>query len=330
MVTPKRATPLISIIVPVLNEEANVRRVHREVGRVMDGLQGRYDFELIFTDNHSTDGTFEILTELAHDDRRVRVLRFSRDFGFQRSILTGYRAAAGDAAIQIDADLQDPPDLIPEFVARWEEGHDVVYGVRRARPESWWLRWVRSSFYRLIDFLSEDHLPHGAGDFRLVSRRVLDLLKEGDDQHPYLRGAIAALGFSQTGIPYDRAARQQGKSKFSLGQLVRLAVDGILAHSIVPLRVATFVGLIMAFAMMGGMVVYLVGRLALHQEWPPGFATTTILLLLGIALNALFLGIIGEYLGRIYQQVKRRPLTIVEATLNYPGGESPTPDDERG
>jgi dolichol-phosphate mannosyltransferase len=308
-VKPKK---LVSIIVPVLNEEDNVERLYEAVTQVMIGLEFKYDYELIFTDNHSSDSTFDKIEQLATKDSRVSGFRFSRNFGFQRSILTGYMKTSGDAVIQIDADLQDPPELIPELIEKWEEGYDVVYGVRRSRQEGWLIALTRRAFYKIIDLLSEDDLPRDAGDFRLVSRRIVELLGQVDDYHPYLRGLIASLGFEQVGIPYDRARRMSGESKFSVPRLVGLAVDGILVHSVIPLRIATFVGLGMSLVMMLGIIGYGLSRLILGHNWPAGFATTTVLLLLGITLNGLFLGIIGEYLGRLYQQAKKRPITIIE------------------
>jgi dolichol-phosphate mannosyltransferase len=284
----------------------------------MQQVRDRYDFELLFTDNHSTDRTFEILTDLARRDPRVRAIRFSRNFGFQRSIFTAYSNARGDAAVQIDSDLQDPPSLILEFLAKWEAGYQVVYGIRATRREHWWMNVTRKVFYRLIDSLSEDPLPHDAGDFRLVDRRVLNELLKFEDYHPYLRGTIATLGFEQIGISYSRAERQRGESKFSFGQLLGLALDGILNHSVVPLRIATYLGLLISVVTFLGTVGFAVGRIVFGKAWPPGFALITILILGSLSLNALFLGVIGEYLGRIYRQVKRRPLTIVERELNAP------------
>lgn len=310
--------PLISICVPVFNEEGNIEALYDTVVEVMSQVRERYDFELLFTDNHSTDRTFEILKELAGRDPRVRVLRFSRNFGFQRSILTAYNHARGDAAIQIDCDLQDPPSLILEFLRKWETGYKVIYGVRTSRQENWWMTITRKTFYRLIDSLSDDPLPHDAGDFRLIDRRILDQLEQLDDYQPYLRGTIAALGFRQIGIPYDRAERQRGESKFSLGELFALALDGILNHSIVPLRIATYLGLLISVFTFLAIVGYGIGRLFLAKDWPPGFATLIVLILGSLSLNALFLGIIGEYLGRIYRQVKRGSLTIIEHELNSP------------
>lgn len=307
---------LLSIIIPVYNEEGNVDSVYRALLGTFQQVADRYDLEILFTDNHSTDGTFDRLKALATEDKRVKVLRFSKNFGFQRSILTGYLRAQGDAAIQIDCDLQDPPELLLEFIQRWENGYKVVYGVRRTRQEGWLLERTRKLFYRLVDRLSEDDLPHDAGDFRLVDRVVLDQLAAVNDQQPYLRGLIASIGFEQVGIPYDRRARAWGSTKFSLAELLTLALDGVLNHSVVPLRLATFAGLTLSLLSVLGGLAYAAGRLFFGQDWPPGFATLSVLSLLGMGLNALFLGVIGEYLGRIYKQVKPKPLTIVECELN--------------
>ena len=308
--------PLISVIVPVYNEAENVRPLYDRVVSVIDRLEERYEFEFVFTDSHSEDGTFDVLSALADEDKRVRVFRFSKNFGFQRSIMTGYLKAQGDAAIQIDCDLQDPPELIPDFIAKWEEDHDVVYGIRQSRQEGILINGMRTAFYWLIDAMSEDQLPRQAGDFRLVSRRVIDIMGQVNDSHPYLRGMIASFGFKQVGIPYDRDSRERGESKFTFLRLLSLALDGILYHSVIPLRIATLTALVMAGVTFLGLLFYFIGNFMFGQGWPAGFATTTVLLLLSITLNALFLGVIGEYLGRIYQQVKKRPLTIIEKTIN--------------
>jgi glycosyltransferase involved in cell wall biosynthesis len=309
-------TKLISICVPVYNEEQNIEPLYEALLPVMAQVSDRYDFELLFTDNHSSDKTFEVLERLARRDSRVRAMRFSRNFGFQRSIFTAYISARGAAAVEIDCDLQDPPPLILEFIRKWESGYRVVYGVRSARKESWWMNLTRRIFYRLIDSLSEDELPLDAGDFRLVDRCVLEELRKFEDYQPYLRGTIAALGFDQIGIPYDRAERQHGESKFSFRELMGLALDGILNHSVVPLRIATYMGLAISVSTLLAIFGYLIGRVVFGKNWPPGFASIVVLILGSLSLNALFLGIIGEYLGRIYRQVKRRPLTIIERELN--------------
>jgi dolichol-phosphate mannosyltransferase len=308
----------LSICVPVYNEEDNVVPFYERTLQVMNSLKDKYDFEILFTDNHSTDTTFERLAELSNRDHRVRVIRFSRNFGFQRSILTNYMNARGDAAIQLDVDLQDPPELIVDFLRYWEEGYKVVYGIRRDRPnESAWLHGLRKVFYRLVDLLSEETLPHDAGDFRLIDRCVLDQLRHVSDQQPYLRGLIASMGFRQTGVVYDRSPRERGSSKFSFVRLFGLALDGILQHSVIPLRIATFIGLIMSGTAALGAVYYLLSRLFFAADWPPGVATSTLLTLLSIGMNALLLGIIGEYIGRIYRNVKRMPITIPEMIIDH-------------
>lgn len=306
---------LISIVVPVLNEEDNLDPLLVRVREVFAAIPD-YDFEIVFTDNHSSDATFERIVELAASEPRIRAYRFSRNFGYQRSILEGYRRARGAAAIQLDCDLQDPPELIPEFIELWKQGNRVVYGVRAKRAESALVSGLRKTFYRLVNALAEDDLPLDAGDFRLIDASVIEVLRELEDAQPYLRGTIAAMGFRQAAVPYVRSARTIGESKFSWRQMFALSLDGILNHSILPLRLATYAGLTVTVLILSSLVVFVVSRLTLGTQWPAGFATTTVLILLGIALNALFLGIIGEYLGRIYKQVKRGPNTIIERTVD--------------
>lgn len=312
-----RPRSLLSVCVPAYNEEGNIAALYDRVSAVMATVADRYDFEIVFTDNHSEDRTFEEIAALANRDPRVRAIRFSRNFGFQRSILANFCNARGDAAIQLDCDMQDPPELIPQFLRLWEQGYKVVYGVRRSRPgEPGWLHLLRKCFYRAIDFLSEDDLPKDAGDFRLIDRRILDELRRVDDQNPYLRGMIAAMGFRQIGVPYDRQERTTGSSKFNLFRLMSLAVDGVLQHSIVPLRLATIFGLAMFFLSAAGALYYLIAKLFLPTDWPAGFASTTLLILFSIGANALLLGIIGEYLGRIYRNVREVPMVIVESIID--------------
>jgi glycosyltransferase involved in cell wall biosynthesis len=318
--------PLISVVIPVFNEEANVVAAYDAVVAVFATLSDRYDFEIIFTDNHSSDGTFERISEIARSDQRVRGVRFARNFGFQRSVLTGYRLARGDAAIQVDCDLQDPPAIFPQFLALWQQGHDVVVGIRRQREENRALQWGRKFYYRLLRKISSDNLMLDSGDFRLVDRSILDQLHRIDDASPYTRGLTSLLASNQTGVAYERAVREKGQSKFPLVKLIGLAVDGFVAHSTAPLRIASFVGILIALVTALASVFYLLGRLFAGMEWPEGFATTTILILFGISLNALFLGIIGEYVGRIYQQVRTRPTTVIERSVNMAPSGSATPD----
>lgn len=303
---------LISIVVPVYNEEANVVPSYDAISHVADSLSSDYDFEFVYTDNHSTDNTFALLRTLVDRDPRVRAFRFSKNFGYQRSIMTGYAKCRGAAAIQMDCDLQDPPEMIATFLTTWRHGADVVYGIRATRKEGKALTMARGTFYRLINFLSEEELPVDSGDFRLVSRRVIDLLTTINDPTPYLRGMIASMGFKQIGIRYDRRARERGESKFPLSKLIALAIDGILNHSTVPLRISTYFGLTISVVTLLLMVCYAAAKIFLHSNWPAGFTTLATLALASMSVNAMLLGILGEYLGRIYRQVRREPFTIIE------------------
>jgi dolichol-phosphate mannosyltransferase len=319
------ARPLISIVVPVYNEEQNIDPFYQRILSALAPLEDRFRFEFVFTDNHSTDRTFALLSALAARDERVRVFRFSRNFGFQRSILTGYKCALGEAAIQLDVDLQDPPELIEVFLNHWQAGADVVYGVRVQRAEGSGINVARKIFYRLIDMLSEEELPVDAGDFRLISRRVIEVLSAYRDANPYLRGTIATLGFRQVGVEYVRDARTRGESKFPLSKLLSLAIDGILNHSVLPLRFATYFGMAVSVLTLLLLLGYAFARLLFESSWPAGFTTLAVLILLGISVNAMLLGIIGEYLGRMYRQVRDAPLTIIEASIDptVPAGATP-------
>ena len=311
----ERRKRLVSIIIPIFNEEKNIERAYGAIRDVFSPLADRYEIEIIFTDNHSTDRSFSIVRSLAGRDPRVRAVRFARNFGFHRSVLTGYRLARGEAAGQIDCDLQDPPELFPEFLQLWEEGHDLVVGVRRARNDGQAYQWARRFFYRLLTRLSDDHVVIDSGDFRLLDRTILDQLRMVDDAAPFVRGLTSELAANKASVPYDRHRREAGESKFPLKKLLGLAIDGVIAHSTTPLRIASYTGLAIALVTVLLGIGYVGGRI-LGAPMPAGFATTTVLLLFAISLNAIFLGIIGEYLGRIYNQVRVRPITVIEASVN--------------
>lgn len=306
---------LISILIPAFNEEENIRNCHARVAAVLDSLEDVHA-EIIFTDNHSTDRTFAILREIAAEDPRVRVFRFSRNVGYQNSVMFAYKAARGDCSIQLDSDLQDPPEFIPLMLKLWREGNQVVYGVRRSLPDGPVVAALRRGFYWFIDRISADDLPHNAGEFRLTDRVILDQIRRSEDRSPYMRGMISAMGFRQTGFEYDRAARVAGYSKFPFRAMLGLAVDGLVNHSLLPLRLASTVSLVAGLLTFLVLLGYLVGKLLFGQEWPPGFATLAVLLLMSMTLNAMFLGILGEYIGRIFLQTKNINAPIVEAALN--------------
>jgi dolichol-phosphate mannosyltransferase len=306
----------LSFVIPVYNEEENLINTYKAINEFMLAYGDKYEYEIIFTDNHSQDKTFSIVKNIAKDDKRVKAVRFSKNFGYQKSIYTGYLLASGDAAIQLDCDLQDPLQVVREFIKKWEEGYAVVYGIRKNRKEFWLMTLTRKIFYRLIAFFSTDELPQDAGDFRLVDKKIIEELRKLYDYYPYIRGLIASIGFEQIGVPYGRHERKKGKSKFKLTDCINLAIDGMINHSTVPLRLVTYVGL---FVFLLGFIAascYLIGKLFFRQDWPRGFATIAIFLSMTLSLPTIILGIIGEYVGRIYQQVKKRPIVIIDERVN--------------
>ena len=304
---------LISICVPVLNEAENIPRLIARLNQLAEANPA-YDFEFLFTDNASTDDTFAMLAEAAQSDSRIRALSFSRNFGFQRSVLTNLLNAKGDAAVQVDADLQDPPELITEFLAKWEQGYKVVYGIRRRRQENVVINSARLLFYRLIRALSEVDVPVDAGDFRLIDRTIIEQLRTYQDRSPYVRGLISSIGFSQIGIPYDRAARIAGTSKFNFSKLVLLAVDGICSQSTKPLHYITLFGIGISLISFLSAFIYMIAYFFVDYD-APGFTTLVLIVLASIGVNALFIGIIGEYVGRIYDNVRSAPLVIVDRRI---------------
>lgn len=307
--------PLISISVPVYNEEGNIAALYERLAALAVTMADECRLEFVFTDNSSTDNTWPMLQELAVADPRIKAIRFSKNFGFQRSILANYLHTRGDAVLQIDADLQDPPELLREFLALWKQGYHVVYGVRRTRPEGKFIHGFRKLGYWVIDRISEHPIPRNAGDFRLVDRKVIDALASQRSAEPYLRGAIAGMGFRQIGITYDRSARIAGESKFNVAQLVRLGLTGVFNHSLVPLRLATVAGISMLSLSALGAVYYVVLKL-MFPDLPRGLASLHILILFGIGFQSLLLGILGEYLLRIYRILRREPIAIIQDSLN--------------
>jgi len=308
--------PLISISIPVFNEADNLAALHARLAAVADRMAGRCRLEFLFSDNSSTDTTWPDLIVLARTDPRVRAIRFAKNVGFQRSILANYLHARGDAVMQIDADLQDPPELLEQFFDLWRQGYHVVYGVREKRKEGAVINAIRWLGYRAIDLVSEYPIPRDAGDFRLIDRKVLNALLRLKTPNPYLRGMIASLGFLQIGVPYARDARTAGQSKFGLGRLVGLGLTAVLNHSTVPLRVASLLGtLMLGLSLIGG--IYYVTLRLLHPNLPEGLASIHIIVLFGIGLQSLLLGIVGEYLLRIYVILQSEPVAVVRDSINF-------------
>jgi glycosyltransferase involved in cell wall biosynthesis len=307
---------MISIVVPCLNEEEVLRDTNRRLVAVLEQLPQK--FEILYVDDGSSDRTPEILGELQADDERIRVVRFSRNFGHQMAITAGLEHASGDAVAIIDADLQDPPEVIADFVAKWMDGFDVVYGVRREREgETAFKLWTAKLFYRLIGKLSDTEIPLDAGDFRLMDRCVADALLAMPERDRFVRGMVSWLGFSQAAVPYRRAARAAGETKYSLFKMLRFATDGIVSFSILPLRLATWVGFAASGIALLGILMTVVERLMGVEGLVKGWASILVAILFIGGVQLICMGIIGEYVGRIYGESKRRPLYVVRERMGF-------------
>jgi dolichol-phosphate mannosyltransferase len=308
---------LLSVITPVYNEELTVRRCHAEVRKVVEQLGDGYDWEHIFADNHSEDDTLSILREIVRDDPHVRVLAYSRNFGAEKSAFTALRHTRGDVVVGITADLQEPPALIPEMLTLWEQGNKVVYGVYRNPHESFVMRAIRALYYRVVDRLSPDKLPHDFTGFALMDRRVVDEVVRVDDFAPYIRGLIATVGFKQVAIPFERQKREAGRSKHGLSFLFDFGINGIISHSVVPIRLATIIGSILSIGAILTAVVYAIIKIFIWNIQAPGATTIIVLILFFFGIQFLFFGILGEYIGAIHAQVRRKPFVIVEEKINF-------------
>jgi len=311
----QQANIVISVVAPVFNEAEGIRvfvdAVASELNRLTDA------WEIVLVDDGSTDGTWEILYSLHAEDSRIKILRFSRNFGHQLAITAGMQYACGSAVIVMDADLQHPPKMIPQMVAKWKEGFEVVYTIRSYGDEiGWFKRTTSNLFYRTLNSLSDTKLEPGVSDFRLLDRTVLDRFNAMPENVRFIRGMIRWLGFRQTSIPFTAAPRFTGQSKFSPAKMVRFALDGITSFSVLPLRWITVCGLAVA-AMSLCYALYVLGEVWLTGITVPGWPTlvVAVLFLGGMQLTAL--GIVGEYVGRIYMETKRRPLFVVQEQCGF-------------
>ncbi len=310
----QKPKPTISIVSPVYNEEAVLAELHRRVALVMDSLD--VTWELLLVNDGSHDHSAQVIEELHKTDSRVKGISFSRNFGFQIAVTAGLNHAQGEAIILTDADLQDPPEIYPEMIAKWREGYEVVYGVRASRVgETWFKLFTAKVFYRLIRRITKIDIPLDTGDFRLMDRRVVHAINNMPERNRFLRGMIPWVGFKQTGVEYERASRFAGESKFgSVRQMLPFAVDAITSFSYLPLQLATYLGFIIAG--ISGLAILAVILLRLFGPENPlvGQATTLVSVLFLGGVQLISLGIIGEYLGRIYDEVKGRPLYLVDKT----------------
>jgi len=307
---------LLSVIVPCFNEQEVIQETHRLLVDNLSALE-QLDFELIYVNDGSRDQTLQLLKKIQACDKRVRLVSFSRNFGHQIAVTAGLEYAVGDAIVLIDADLQDPPEVIAEMVSQWRNGADVAYGVRQDREgESTFKLWTAKVFYRTINLLSDVTIPLDTGDFRLIDRRVVDALLSMPERDRFVRGMVAWVGFRQVAVPYRRKARFAGVTKYPFSKMVRFAVDGVLSFSLVPLRIAIWIGFFAAVFAVIGIVYALILRL-LTNVWVPGWTLLFVALMFLGGIQLIFLGIVGEYLGRVYGEVKRRPLYCVAETLGF-------------
>lgn len=320
------SAPAISVVCPAFNEEGNIREVVERVDRILAARSDHLPYEIIVVNDGSTDATLAAARDLIRHYPALRVINLARNFGHQLAATAGIDLARGDAVILIDSDLQDPPELIDAFVERWQRGYDVVYAVRRSRKgESSFKIATARWFYRLAQRLTNVTIPLDTGDFRLMSRRVADVLRQSRERHRFLRGLTSWAGFKQIGVPYDRDARRSGKSKYSLSKMVRFALDGLTSFSEIPLRFATYLGFFVScFSFVYALVIL---ALKFAHRNTPGYTSMMVAILFLGGVQLITIGILGEYVGRIYDQSKQRPLYVIEsiddaATARLAGGRS--------
>lgn len=298
-----------SVVAPIFNEKENLPELYRRVKEVMD--KTRQPWELLLVDDGSSDGSSDIIRALVNKDKRVRPVIFARNFGHQVAVTAGLDYSRGDAVVVIDSDLQDPPELILEMVKKWQEGYEVVFAVRAEREgESWFKLWTASLFYRMIYRITDVKIPLDTGDFRLMDRKVVDVMNDMRERHRFLRGMSAWVGFKQVGVEYKRAARTAGETKYPFRKMLRLAINAVTGFSYFPLQVATFFGFASASIAIFAMPIVIYLRISGSQAFFGQASTLLAVLFLG-GVQLISLGILGEYVGRLYDEAKGRPLYIV-------------------
>ena len=314
----ERSTGMVSLVVPVFNEQEVIRTFYERATQALRALQG-HAYELIFIDDGSRDGSYEQLAAFAANDPCVRVLKFSRNFGHQIAISAGIDHAAGDCVVVIDADLQDPPEVVAAMVEQWQQGFDVVYGVRSDRAgETRAKLWTASMFYKLLGRLTNIHIPANVGDFRLMSRRVIDQVKQLREKDRFVRGLVSWVGFRQTGVVYRRDARYAGVTKYPFRKMLKFSFDGITSFSTMPLKLATWMGSATAVVAFLYLLSVFVQKLLGYTV--EGWATIMVAMLFMGSVQLICLGILGEYLGRVFNEVKPRPMYVIEEVLSSKPG----------
>lgn len=302
------ARPDLSVVVPVYNEEDNLRHLYGRLTVVLESVG--LEYELLFVDDGSRDSSLELLGVLAAQDRHITVVELARNFGHQVAISAGLDHAHGSAVIVMDADLQDPPEVLPEFIAKWQAGYDVVYAIRQQRKEGWLKRTAYLAFYRLLQRVANVEIPLDAGDFCIMDRRVVDLLTGMPERNRFVRGIRSWIGLKQLGLAYERHARHAGKPKYTFSRLIYLALDGLVSFSYLPLRIITLLGFSVSVLSIVLAVFYTIKKL-FYGLTPPGFATLVVAIFFLAGMQLITIGVIGEYVGRIFEEVKQRPLYVV-------------------
>jgi dolichol-phosphate mannosyltransferase len=304
-----------SIVAPCYNEEQSLPELYRRIKEVMD--QTGETWELVLINDGSADRTAELMSELNAADSRVHYLDFARNFGHQIAVTAGMDYAQGDAVVLIDADLQDPPELILEMIEKWKAGYQVIYAVRSERKgESWFKLFTAKAFYRLIFRITDVEIPLDTGDFRLMDRKVVEAMKQMKEKHRFIRGMTSWVGFKQTGVEYVRQERFAGETKYPIRKMLKFAMNAITGFSYLPLQLATYLGFVIAGLSAVGVIAVVIARLSGSQAFF-GQATTLIMVLFLGGVQLISLGIIGEYLGRIYDEVKGRPMYIVNEAVGF-------------
>lgn len=309
------APPEVSVVIPVYNERENLPELYRRLTEVLGGAAAGH--ELVLVDDGSRDGSLELLRGLAARDPRVLVVELARNFGHQVAISAGLDHAAGRAVMIMDADLQDPPEVLPLFLAQWRAGHDVVYAVRQQRKEGLLKRAAYAAFYRLLQRVAQIDIPLDAGDFCIMDRRVVEVLNGMPERNRFVRGIRSWIGLDQVGLAYERHARHAGRPKYTFRRLVYLALDGLVSFSYLPLRMISLLGLAVSLLSIVLAAFYTIQKLFFELN-PPGFATLVVSIFFLAGIQLVTIGVIGEYVGRIFDEVKRRPLYVVRQTVRRP------------
>lgn len=307
---------MLSVIVPIYCEELVINEFYKRIKKVFSSIE--YEYEIIFVNDGSTDRSLEILKGISVVDSHIKVIDLSRNFGHQIAISAGIDHSAGDAVILIDGDLQDPPEVIPQMVEKWKEGYQVIYGVRDERKGETLLKVITAkAFYRVLNKIGDVEIPLDTGDFRLMDRRVVDVLKGLQEQNRYLRGLVPWIGFRQYGLKYERDSRYAGETRYTFSKMSRLAFDGITGFSDKPLYMAFRMGILVSMSSFLLIIFYIIKKIVLPASTIHGWTSTIILILFLGGIQLISIGVIGLYIGRIYKEVKRRPLYLVAERYGF-------------